>query len=356
MQAGREKAHAPVTGGQRVRGGRPFREFVTRIGIDGSGRNFSLFRGTVRCELWCRPGRSDVFTVLDVKTFLRPTPQQLRKALKRTPQCLRWACRGAYRLSVRLSDVEDGALQKLRYVKAIAWRRRRKMRSWAAKHPRSLLLAFPLWGDPRSFAEIPEQKLLQRILGVLALVSAAASPWATACLELQGWLLDMGEAKAVAESGQVAFDQFQTALEFACPVYVALVAALILFTATIAMLMHRLEIMVTHLDVRARPKVGFRFHVVQISSIALYLGLPAAGFAWFLSHRSAVEPLLPKALASPLILLPACLWLLLRPALRRNRRSLQKRMFGNAARALVASTLSTALCIGVLFVLRVTMK
>ncbi|WP_288496325.1 hypothetical protein [uncultured Stenotrophomonas sp.] len=230
------------------------------------------------------------------------------------------------------------------------------MRSWAAKHPRLLLLAFPLWGDPKSFADMPEEKLWQRILGVLALVSAATAPWTTACLELQGWLLDMGEAKAVAESGQVAFDQFQTALEFALPIYVALVGALILFTATIAMLMHRLEIMVTHLDVRARPKVGFRFHVVQISSIALYLGLPVACFAWFLSHRTAVEPVLSKALVSPLILLPACLWLLLRPALRRNRTTLQKRLFGNATRALVASILSTAVCIGVLFTLRATLE
>ncbi|MBK0052757.1 hypothetical protein [Stenotrophomonas sp. S39] len=230
------------------------------------------------------------------------------------------------------------------------------MRSWAAKHPRSLLLAFPLWGDPRSSTEMPEKKLWQRIIGVFALVSAAAAPWATACLELQGWLLDMGEAKAVAESGQVAFDQLQTALEFSPPIYMALVGALILFTATIAMLMHRLEIMVTHLDIRARPKVVFRFHVVQISSIALYIGLAAACFAWFLSHRSAVEPFLQRALAWPLILLPACLWLLLRPALRRNRNSLQKRMFGNAKRALVASALSTTLCVGVLLALQTTLK
>ena len=291
-----------------------------------------------------------------MKTFLRPTPQQLRRSLKRTPKCLRWACRGAYTLSARLSDVEDGALHKLRDAKAIAWRRQRKMRSWAAKHPRFLLLAFPLWGDPRSFAELAEQKLWPRILGISALVGAATAPWVKTCLELQGWLLDMGEAKAVAESGQVAFDQFQTALEFACPVYVALFGTLILFTATIAMLMHRLEIMVTHLDVRARPKVGFRFHVLQISSIALYFGLPAACFAWFLSHRSALEPFLPKALAWPLFLLPAYLWLLLRPALRRNRKSLQKRMFGNARRAMVASVLSTALCVGVLFALQAALK
>lgn len=329
---------------------------MTRVGAGVSGQNFSLFRGTVRCEPSCRSGLSNVSTVLDVKTFLRPAPRQLRRSLKRTPQCLRWACRGAYRLSVRLADVEDDALQKLRDVKAISCRRQREMRSWAAKHPRFLLLAFPLWGDPRSFAEIPGEKRWQRILGVLALVSAATAPWTTACLELQGWLLDMGEAKAVAESGQVAFDQFQTALEFALPVYAALVGALILFTATIAMLMHRLEIMVAHWDVRARPKVGFRFHVVQISSIVLYFGLPVACFAWFLSHRSAVEPMLPKALASPLILLTACLWLLLRPALRRNRRTLQRRMFGNATRALAASTLSTAVCIGVLFAIRATLK
>ena len=106
-----------------------------------------------------------------MKTFLRPTPQQLHRSLKRTPKCLRWACRGAYTLSARLSDVEDCALHKLRDAKAIAWRRQRKMRSWAAKHPRFLLLAFPLWGDPRSFAELPEQKLWPRILGVFALVS-----------------------------------------------------------------------------------------------------------------------------------------------------------------------------------------
>lgn len=131
---------------------------------------------------------------------------------------------------------------------------------------------------------------------------------------------------------------------------------MILFTAAMAMLMHRLEVVVTHLDVRARPKVGFRFHVVQISSIALYLGLPAFCLTWYLNHRSVAEPLLQKVLSTPLILLPACLRLLLAPVLRRNRDALQKRMFGNARRALVASTLSTAVCVAVLLALRVSLK
>lgn len=230
------------------------------------------------------------------------------------------------------------------------------MRNWSARHPRLLLLAFPFWGDPASFAEMPEEKFCKRIVGVLALVSAATAPLALACLQVQDWLLDMGEARAVAENGQTAFDQFKTALEFTGPVYGGLVGALILCTAAIAMLMHRLEIVVTHLDVRARPKVGFRFHVVQISSIALYLGLPAYCLTWYLNHRSTAEPLLQKALATPLILLPACLWLLLAPAVRRNRDALQKMIFGNARRALVASTLSTAVCVAVLLALRVFLK
>lgn len=230
------------------------------------------------------------------------------------------------------------------------------MRGWSKNHSRLLLLAFPFRGDPASFAEMPQEKLCKRIVGALALVSAATAPLALACLQVQDWLLDMGEARAVAENGQIAFDQFKAVLEFSGPAYGALLGALILCTATIAMLVHRLEIVVTHLDVTARPKVGFRFHVVQISSIALYLGLPAFCLTWCLNHRNAAEPLLQKALATPMILLPACLWLLLAPAVRRNRDALQKRMFGNARRALVASTLSTAVCVAVLLVLRVFLR
>lgn len=149
---------------------------------------------------------------------------------------------------------------------------------------------------------------------------------------------------------------FKTVLEFAGPVYALLWGMMIVCTAAAAMLMHRLEIMVTHADLRARPVVGFRFHVVQVSSVALYLGLAIQGVAWSMNHRSIADPLLYKALGSPLLLLPACVWLLLRPALRRNRDASRRKMYGNATRALGASIVSTTMCVAVLVALHATLK
>ncbi len=210
-----------------------------------------------------------------------------------------------------------------------------------------LLAVFPLWGDPRSFSATPRPSFWKRFWAGFALVSAATTPWVSACRQLQSMFVEMNKAEAVSAIGHVAFEQLETMLEFSGLLYAAIGWSLIAGTAAIAMLIHRLEIVVTQLDVRARPRVGFRFHMVQISSMALYLGLLAHWIAWTMNHRSFAEPLLYKAFNSPLILVPGILWLLLRPWLAKNRRSTRRKLYGNARRALMASIISTVGCVGV---------
>lgn len=122
------------------------------------------------------------------------------------------------------------------------------------------------------------------------------------------------------------------------------------------MLLHWVEIVATHWDLSARPKVGFRFHVVQISSLALYLGLGAQFIALTINHQSVAEPLLQRAATSPLVLALPFLWILLGPALQKNRRVSQRRMSGSVRRGLLASILSTTVLIGVLVALQFALK
>lgn len=55
-------------------------------------------------------------------------------------------------------------------------------------------------------------------------------------------------------------------------------------------------------------------------------------------------------------LLPPSLWILLGPALQKNRKASQRRMLGGVRRGLLASMLSTSILVGVLVVLRSVLK
>lgn len=304
----------------------------------------------------CRLTSTTALTVVDVKSFNRPTPSMLRKALKRTSSRMGWAIRAAYRTSALMDLLEDAAIRKARTLKAIARKTQRQARRWTEGHPYMLLAVFPLWGNPRSFPVTPRTRLWKRFLGGLALISVATGPWAVAYGQLQSMFADMNEAKAVAKTGQIAFDQLKTMLELSSALIPVFGCALIGLIAAMAMLMHRLEIVVTQWDLRARPRVGYRFHVVQVSSLALYLGLLTQWLTWSMNHRSFAEPLFHWAINSPLILLPACLWLLVHRHLDKNRKAVRRKLYGDPKRALIASLLSTGLCVGVLALLMRSLK
>ncbi|WP_349999099.1 hypothetical protein [Stenotrophomonas lacuserhaii] len=286
-----------------------------------------------------------------MKFFNRPTQQKLRKALRSSSHRMMWSIRAAYRALSLISLIEDAAVRKARLLKAVAHTKQRQARCWAERHPHMLLAAFPLWGSPQSFPVAPQASLKKRFWSGLALMSVATGPWAVAYAQFQSMFADMNEAKAVAEVGQVAFEQMTTILELSTAVIPLVGYVFIALIAAVAMGIHRLEIAATQMDLKAKPRVGYRFHVVQISSIALYLGLLAQCLSWSINHRSFAEPLFRWVTSTPLVLLPAILFLLLRRRLDRNRREVRVKLYGNTRRALFASLLSTSLSVGVLLLL-----
>lgn len=208
-----------------------------------------------------------------VRFFNRPTKQNLRKALSSSSFRMRRSIRASYRALSLLSLIEGAVLRKACLLKAVTHTRERQVRRWAQSHPYLLLAAFPLQGNPQSFPVAPQDSLKKRFWSGLALVSIATGPWAVAYAQLQSMFADMNEAKAVAEVGQVTFEQMTTILELGACLVPLLGYVVIGLMAAVAMGIHRLEIVVTRLDFKAKPRVDYRFHVVQISSIVLYLGL-----------------------------------------------------------------------------------
>lgn len=113
-----------------------------------------------------------------------------------------------------LSVLEDTAVKKLRRLKAIGYARLRQVRRWTDARPYMRLAVFPFWGDPRSFPVTSPASLRKRFWGGFALVTIATAPWVSAYSQVQSLFVDMNEAKAVAEIGQVAFDKLEIILEF----------------------------------------------------------------------------------------------------------------------------------------------
>lgn len=86
-------------------------------------------------------------------------------------------------------------------------------------------------------------------------MSVATGPWTAAYAQFQSMFSNMNKAKAVAEVGQVAFEQMTTVLELSTAVIPFFGYAFIGLIAAVAMGMHRLEIAATQWDFRAsRPK------------------------------------------------------------------------------------------------------
>lgn len=285
-----------------------------------------------------------------------PNLRDLRKALKRAPRRARFAWRTAYRTWVLLARLENLAIKSIRAIKAVAYKRQRKLKRWTDAHPYTLLGAFPLWGNPHSFPPEPDARTFSILRASWPLMAVAVTPWVFAFGQVMSMFIDMIEAKAVAQIGRVGFEELEAWLElssvlFSAPVYIG-----IILVAGAKALMHRAELVVTQWDWRALPRVGYRFHLVQVSSMALYLGLLVQGVAWSMNHQSFAEPLLRAAVNSPLILIPGFLWLIVHPYIQKNQKAVSRKLYGSSVRAILAAILTITILIGVLAAMMLTLR
>lgn len=188
------------------------------------------------------------------------------------------------------------------------------------------------------------------------MVAVAVAPWAIAYDQCQSMFFDMTKDKIVAEVGQVGFEKISTWLEISTWLFPVVAYLGIIATSLICALVYRMEIAITHLDWRAKPRVGFRFHLTQVASMALYLGLPVQAVAWIINHRSVAEPWIQVIASSPLMLIPACIWLLARRLHQRNRESFHRTLYGSSRRALVASIFTTVPLLGAFLAWKLSLR
>ncbi len=256
----------------------------------------------------------------------------------------------AHRCLVFLTHLKFLVLQAARTVKAVGYRWERRAKRWSQTHPYALLAAFPIWGDPKSFPIPPKARLRDAIRdafkGSWPLVTVAVAPWAIAYDQYRSMFFDTTEDRIVAELGQVAFENMSTWLEISTYVFPAVAYLGIVAISLMCALVYRLQVVITHLDWRAKPRVGFRFHLTQVASMALYLGLPTQAVAWTMNHRSFAEPWIQVIASSPLMVIPACVWVIGRRLHERNREHYRRTLYGSSRRALVASILTTVLLLG----------
>lgn len=251
-----------------------------------------------------------------------------------------------------MAHLELLAVQASRAMRNFAFRWERSTKQWAQTRPYALLAAFPIWGNPKSFPVAPKARvkdaIQEALRGSWALVAVAVAPWTVAYVQFQSMFLEMIEDKLVVEAGRIAFEKITTWLEISSWIFPVLAYFAILAISLVSALVYQVEMVITHLDWRARPRVGYRFHLTQVASVALYCGLPVQAISWILNHRSFAEPWIQVIVSSPLMLIPACLWLIGRRLRDRNRESADRALYGSSRRALAASTLSTIALLGVL--------
>lgn len=160
----------------------------------------------------------------------------------------------------------------------------------------------------------------------------------------------------MAEVGQTAFEEVSTWLEISTWFFPVVAYLGVIAVSLACVLVHRAEIAITHLSWRAKPRVGFRFHLTQVASMALYLGLPVQAVAWIINHRSFAEPWIHAIAGSPLILIPGGIWLIGHRLYRRRRESYRRTLYGNSRRALLASLLTAAPLLGMFLIWKMGLR
>nr|WP_313123961.1 hypothetical protein [Stenotrophomonas geniculata] len=207
-------------------------------------------------------------------------------------------------------------------------------------------------GDPKSFPIPPKTRLRDAIRDALkgswALVAVAVTPWAVAYAQFQSFFLSMTKDQIVARVGQTAFEEISTWLEISTWFFPLVAYLGIIAISLVCALVYRVEIAITQLNWQAKPRVGFRFHLTQVASMGLYLGLPMEAVAWVINHRSFAEPWIQLIAGSPLILIPGSIWLVGHRLYQRNRERYRRTLYGNSRRALAASLFTIAPMFGVL--------
>ena len=217
------------------------------------------------------------------------------------------------------------------------------LRARLERSPHVVLLLFPFLGMPIKLRALEPQGIKATLKAAFPLLGVASTACAGAYIQFQDFYLGLVESNFVATRGQAYFDELKFYLAgFACLVPVLALFA-IAIAAAIQTLLHRAMLAITHLDIRAESHLGFRFHLIQCASTAMYVGAFLSAIGLIAKNWSFLETPVRTFLKSDLGMLVVTVIVLARFMIYRRRQKIAEEAFGTRLRQFIASSISLAL-------------
>lgn len=214
------------------------------------------------------------------------------------------------------------------------------MRDWLEASPRAALALVPFVGMPRSL-ERAEDKGLWTILKLTwPLLIAAACTWSNAYSQGQSYFLGLVEVQVIETQGRAHFEALRSYMA-PMPYVIFLVSILVvMISAAFQNYFHRVNFAVAKLIWREKPRLDYKYHLVQVASVAMYCGTAMTLFGVLANHWGVAEPWVRWFVNSELILIPATCLVIAGHFIRKRRSRVADEVYGSRLTAFIASIVS----------------
>lgn len=213
-------------------------------------------------------------------------------------------------------------------------------RGWLESNPHAALALVPFVGMPRSLERAGDQSLKAVIKLIWPLLLAVACSWLNAFSQWQNYFLGLVESQVIAAQGRTHFEMLRSYMAPVPYVIGAVTILLVTISAALQTCLHRINHAVATLDWHEKSLLGYKYHLVQAASVAMYCGIGVSLIGLVANHWGVAEPWVRQFVNSELILIPATCGVIAGHFIRKRRSRIADEVYGGRLRAFIASIVS----------------
>lgn len=213
-------------------------------------------------------------------------------------------------------------------------------RDWLESNPRAALALVPFVGMPRSLERAEDQSLKAMFKLTWPLLLAVACSWLNAFSQWQSYFLGLVESQVIAAQGRTHFEALRSYLAPMPYVIGAVMILVVAISAAFQTCCHRINLAVAKWDWNEKSLLGYRYHLVQVASVAMYCGTAMTLIGLVANHWGVTEPWVRWFVNSELILIPATCGVVAGHFIRKRRSRIADVVYGSRPRAFIASIVS----------------
>lgn len=193
---------------------------------------------------------------------------------------------------------------------------------------------------PRSLERAGGSSLWAILKLTWPLLFTAACTWSNAYSQGQSYFLGLVEGQVIEAQGRVHFETLRSYMA-PMPFVIFFVAILmVIISAAFQNYFHRVNFAVIKWSWREKPLLDYKYHLIQVASVAMYCGTAMTLFGLLANHWGVAEPWVRWFVNSELILIPAICGVVAGHFIRKRRSKVANEAYGSRPKAFIASIVS----------------